>query len=173
MKCIYCRTEPNNTTTKKNLYVCSCYKLHVDYSYGIRYEQHHSGSPKKIPLGKRVKCYGYLKKTNANYIITDMDDFGRVGIPDLAYRTYEDQEKDENRIEGYDSQNRYELIEKGFESIYVGTTTVNLNLTCEEFDDGYTQGWKTETNTPFKCARVYYADNKSRLVPLDMIDWSE
>ena len=27
MKCIYCKTKPNNTTTKKGLYVCSCYQL--------------------------------------------------------------------------------------------------------------------------------------------------
>ena len=170
MKCLYCGTEPNNATTKKNLYVCSCYKLHVDYSYGIRYEQHHNGSPKKIPLGQRVKCFSYLKKTSANYIITDTNDFGRVGMPDVAYRTWEDHAKDIDRIEDYDDQNRYELIEKEFEGIYVGTTTVNLNLTCEEFDDGYTQGFKIESDTPFKCARIYYRDNKSRLVPLDRLE---
>ena len=28
MKCKYCRTEPNNATTKKGLYVCCCYMLH-------------------------------------------------------------------------------------------------------------------------------------------------
>ena len=170
MKCIYCKTEPNNATTKKNLYVCSCYKLHADYSYGIRYEQHHNGSPKKIPLGQRVKCYGYLKKTNVNYIVTDTDDFGHMRASDLAYRTWEDHDKDINRIEDYDSQNRYELMEKEFEGIYVGTTTVNLNLACEPFDDGHTEGWRIATNTPFKCARIYYADNKSRLVPLDRLE---
>lgn len=170
MKCLYCKTEPNNATTKKNLYVCSCYKLHADYTFGVKYEQHHNGSPQKIPLGQRVKCFGYLKKTSANYIITDIDDFGRVRMSDLAYRTYEDQDKDINRIEDYDDQNRFELIEKEFEGIYVGTTTINLNLTCEPFDDSYTQGWKTESNTPFKCARVFYADNKSRLVPLDKLE---
>ncbi len=33
---------------------------------------------------------------------------------------------------------------------------------------------KTEPNnattTPFKCARIYYPDNKSRLVPLDRLE---
>lgn len=172
MKCLYCKTEPNNATTKKNLYVCSCYKLQADYTFGVKYEQHHNGSPKKIPLGQRVKCYGYLKKTGANYITSFADGLGNVMPSDLAYRTWEDHINDKNRIEDYDDQNRFELIEKEFEGIYVGTTTINLNLTCESFDDSYTQGWKTETNTPFKCARIYYADNKSRLVPLDMIDWS-
>lgn len=172
MKCLYCGTEPNNKTTKDNLYVCCCYKLHADYTFGVKYTQK-DNSPKdrKIMLGQKVKCYGYLKKTSANYIITDIDDFGHVRMSDLAYRNYEDQSKDENRIEDYDDQNRYELVNKEFEGIYVGTTTINLNLTCESFDDSYSNGWKTETNTPFKCARVYYADNKSRLVPLDMIDW--
>lgn len=170
MKCLYCGTEPNNATTKKNLYVCSCYKLQADYTFGIKYEQHHNGSPKKIPLGQKVKCYGYLKKTGANYITSFADGLGNVTPSDLAYRTWEDHIEDKNRIEDYDDQNRFELIEKDFEGVYVGISTVNLNLTCESFDDSYTQGWETETNTPFKCARIYYADNKSRLVPLDRLE---
>lgn len=169
MKCLYCNTEPNNATTKKNLYVCSCYKLHADYSFGVKYEQHINAPFYKLALGDKVKCFGYMKKTTANYIITDIDDFGRVRYSDMAYRNIENTE---NKIEDYDDQNRFELIKKDFEGIYVGTTTVNLNLSCEYFDDSYTQGWKTETNTPFKCARIYYANNKSRLVPFDMIDWS-
>lgn len=173
MKCLYCNTEPNNATTKKNLYVCCCYKLHADYSFGIKYTQKDNApSDRKLKLGDRVKCFGYMKKTGANYITSFADGLGNVRPSDLAYRTWEDHIKDENRIEDYDDQNRFELIEKEFEGIYVGVTTVNLNLTCESFDDSYTQGWKTETNTPFKCAKIYYADNKSRLVPLDMIDWS-
>lgn len=171
MKCLYCNTEPNNATTKKNLYVCSCYKLHADYSFGVKYEQQR-GIRLPFKLGDKVKCSGYMKKTGANYITTDYDDSGHLRNVDLAYRNWEDKINDENRIEDYDDQNRFELIKKDFEGIYVGTTTVNLNLTCEYFDDSYTEGWKTETNTPFKCAKIYYADNKSRLVPLDMIDCS-
>lgn len=171
MKCLYCNTEPNNATTKKNLYVCCCYKLYADYSFGVKYEQQR-GICLPFKLGDKVKCSGYMKKTGANYITTDYDDFGRLKNIDLAYRNWEDKINDENRIEDYDDQNRFELIKKDFEGIYVGITTVNLNLICESFDDSYTQGWKTETNTPFKCARIYYADNKSRLVPLDMVDWS-
>lgn len=170
MKCLYCGTEPNNKTTKDNLYVCCCYKLHVDYSFGVRYEQHVNAPIFKYKLGEKVKCYGYLKKTNANYIITDIDDYGHVRMSDLAYRNYDDKINKENEVEDYDDQNRYELVKKEFEGIYVGTTTVNLNLSCEYFDDGYTQGWKTETNTPFKCLKIYYADNKSRLVPFDMVE---
>ena len=169
MKCLYCGTEPNNATTKKNLYVCSCYKLQADYTFGIKYEQQR-GICLPFKLGDKVKCSGYMKKTGANYITSFADGLGNVRPSDLAYRTWEDHIKDENRIEDYDDQNRFELIEKEFEGIYVGTTTVNLNLTCESFDDSYTQGWKTETNTPFKCARIYYADNKSRLVPLDRLE---
>ena len=172
MKCLYCKTEPINKTTKDKLYVCSCYKLHADYTYGVKYEQHINAPFYKLKLGDKVKCFGYMKKTGADYIITDYDDFGKFRMSDLAYRNYKDKLNDENRIEDYDDQNRYELIKKEFEGIYVGTTTVNLNLTCEYVNDSYTEGWRTETNTPFKCARIYYADNKSRLVPFDMMDWS-
>ena len=38
MKCKYCGTEPNNATTKKGLYVCCCYMLHLQNG---KYTQHH------------------------------------------------------------------------------------------------------------------------------------
>lgn len=38
MKCKYCGTEPNNATTKKGLYVCCCYMLHLENG---KYTQHH------------------------------------------------------------------------------------------------------------------------------------
>ena len=37
MRCIYCNTEPNNTTTKKGLYVCSCYQLQKVDTEHIQY----------------------------------------------------------------------------------------------------------------------------------------
>ena len=37
-KCKYCGTEPNNATTKKGLYVCCCYMLHLENG---KYTQHH------------------------------------------------------------------------------------------------------------------------------------
>ena len=38
MKCKYCGTEPNNATTKKGLYVCCCYMLHLENG---KYTQHY------------------------------------------------------------------------------------------------------------------------------------
>ena len=38
MKCLYCGTEPNNSTTKKGLRVCCCYMLHL---VDGEYIQHH------------------------------------------------------------------------------------------------------------------------------------
>ena len=38
MKCKYCGTEPNNATTKKGLYVCCCYMLHLENG---KYTQYH------------------------------------------------------------------------------------------------------------------------------------
>lgn len=41
MKCIYCGTEPINSTTEKGLYVCCCYMLHKRNG---EYIQHYKGS---------------------------------------------------------------------------------------------------------------------------------
>lgn len=38
IKCIYCETEPNNATRKKELKVCCCYMLH---KIGNIYKQHY------------------------------------------------------------------------------------------------------------------------------------
>ena len=40
MKCLCCGTKPNNSTTKKGLYVCCCYMLHF-YKTNREYIQHH------------------------------------------------------------------------------------------------------------------------------------
>lgn len=48
MKCIYCKTEPNNATTKKELKVCCCYLLH---KINDEYIQHHKDrEPNKIAI---------------------------------------------------------------------------------------------------------------------------
>ena len=54
MKCIYCNTEPNNATTKKSLYVCSCYQLQ---KIGNEYIQY-------LKEGKEV----HYKEKNGEYI---------------------------------------------------------------------------------------------------------
>ena len=46
MRRIYCNTEPNNTTTKKGLYVCSCYQLQKVDNEHIQY----------FKEGKEVHC---------------------------------------------------------------------------------------------------------------------
>lgn len=38
MKCKYCGTEPNNAPTKKGIYVCCCYMLHLENG---EHTQHH------------------------------------------------------------------------------------------------------------------------------------
>ena len=41
VKCRYCGTAPNNATTKKGLYVCCCYMLHLKNG---KYTQHYRDS---------------------------------------------------------------------------------------------------------------------------------
>lgn len=49
MKCKYCGTEPNNATTKNDLYVCCCYMLHFQNG---EYTQHHRNTEADYPTEK-------------------------------------------------------------------------------------------------------------------------
>ena len=49
MECKYCGTEPNNATTKKGLYVCCCYMLHLEND---EYTQHHRDREADHPTEK-------------------------------------------------------------------------------------------------------------------------
>ena len=54
MECIYCKTKPNNRTTKKGLYVCRCYQLQ---KIGNEYIQY-------LKEGKEV----HYKEKNGKYV---------------------------------------------------------------------------------------------------------
>lgn len=58
MKCIYCGTEPINSTTDKKLKVCCCYMLHKrDGIEEQTYKTHFIGNDEVRRIHRRIKRY--------------------------------------------------------------------------------------------------------------------
>lgn len=127
-----------------------------------------------MKLGEKVKCKGYAKKVKMKYCMPQYEN------PEC----YSDQELEiisaiGNElifIEGTDTifQKQFEIVEKEFEGIIVGDKEIALikAFSCEYDDykgEEYIYSFVKKEDL-VKCAKVYYGFNKSRLVPLDLIE---
>lgn len=114
-------------------------------------------------LFKKVKCRAYLKKkckmvepSNADETVED--DYGiRLGFADIV------------------EQDIYELIHKDFVGICVGTYLIYSKRRYEEnYSDAFNKSTiMTNSFEPIRVAKIYYGNNKSRLVPLKYISEEE
>lgn len=115
-------------------------------------------------LFKKVKCTKYLKKSKLKYVMandTDKHEEDKYGIK-LAYG---------ESI----TQNLYEVKDKMFDGICVGLYWIGSERKYESvYDDSAEADYiKTDLIMPIKVAKVYYADNKSRLVPIQYFEVGE
>lgn len=113
-----------------------------------------------IKLFSKVKCKGYLKK-----------DFKYV-YPSGEDETIEDKK---NIRLGYGksvTQNIYKLIEKEFNGIVVGIMKKNSKRDFEEvyYCEYSSSEIITHPHNKIEVAKVYYENNRSRLVPLEYIE---
>ena len=119
---------------------------------------------KKI-LFRNVICKGYLQKQDTKYV----------------YHSNIDDEyiEDENSITlnqgGYCEQNIYKFVEKQFEGICVGIFSKNIKREYVDhvYDGDYgreEQGILTQLKEPIQVAKVYYGNNKSKLVPINKVE---
>lgn len=115
-------------------------------------------------LLKKVKCKAYLTK-NSNYINVQAN---------MSDERLEDKVNETILLEygGTYVQDIYELKEKEFEGIVVGTFLINTRRRFEENYNDFQN--KSEImiegiEPTIKVAKVYYGNNKSRLVPITKI----
>lgn len=117
---------------------------------------------------KKVRCKGYLVK-NKNYINV------QANIED---------ERLENKTDktilleygGTYTQDIYELKEKNFTGVVVGTFLINTRRYFEECYNDFQD--KSEIiieaiEPTIRVARVYFGNNKSRLVPINQLECIE
>ena len=115
-------------------------------------------------LFNKVKCKGYLKKEKIKYVYANIED-----------------ETIENKMGiylGYGSsvtQNIYKLVEKEFEGIIVGIIKIISKREYVEYYSDETDSSRIITNSldKIEVAKVYYGNNKSRLVPLEYLEVSD
>ena len=114
-------------------------------------------------LFNKVKCKAYLKK-DLKYVYVNAED-----------KTIENEEE---IYLGYgDSviQSIYKLVEKEFEGIVVGIIKIVSKREYVEcyFDETNSSGIITNSLDKIEVAKVYYGNNKSRLVPLEYLEVSD
>lgn len=115
-------------------------------------------------LFRNVICKGYLKKQKTKHVY-------RSNINDEYI-------EDENSItlnQGSScEQNLYKFVEKEFEGICVGVFSKNVKreyIDCvNDSDYGKENFILTQPKETIQVAKIFYRNNKSRLVPLDKVE---
>ena len=115
-----------------------------------------------MKLGDRVKCDGYIKKTGINFELTEHK---------TECFLWEKNKSEAIQVEECQSAEKFRIINTTFYGVYVGTTSLCTVLTADYRATGYgfDECFFVYSDKPRKFAVVYYANNKKRLVPLDMI----
>lgn len=115
-------------------------------------------------LFKKVKCKGYLTK-NKNYLNIQANTEDKTELIDKG-----------TMLLGFGSnyiQDIYEFKEKEFKGIVVGTFLIGTRRSfTENWNDDYDREEMIigTTGTPIRVARVYFGNNKSRLVPVTKVE---
>lgn len=115
-------------------------------------------------LFSKVKCKAYLKKEKIKYVYANVEDEtieNKMGI----YLGYGDSV----------IQSIYKLVEKEFEGIIVGIIKIISKREYVEcyFDETNSSRIITNSLDKIEVAKVYYGNNKSRLVPLEYLEVSD
>ena len=115
----------------------------------------------KIKLGDKVKCHAFIKPSKNHYEIDNENyicDFWEAGA------------KEGVTIEDSHSCDRYKTIQKEFIGIFVGSTVLQTMINAYYADNSYQTYYGAYCDTPKEFAIVYYANNKKRYVPIDMVE---
>lgn len=112
-------------------------------------------------LFRNVICKGYLQKKETKYVYNSTID--NEYIEDDASITLNQGGSCEQKI--------YEFIEKEFEGICVGIFTKNIKREYADCvnDVSGEQFIHTELKEPIQVAKVFYGNNKSKIVPIDKV----
>lgn len=112
-------------------------------------------------LFKNVICKGYLSKKQTKYVYNSTTDDEYI----------EDDVSITLNQGGSCEQKIYEFVEKEFEGICVGIFIKNIKreyVDCVNDVNGE-QFILTELKEPIQVVKVFYGNNKSKLVPIDKV----
>nr|DAP80431.1 MAG TPA: hypothetical protein [Caudoviricetes sp.] len=118
-------------------------------------------------LGDLVHCTRYIRKSGNRYEVIPAEKT-QDGIELALFIERGAKEP----VEIYDSHvcDSIRFVDKQFDGVFVGTTTISTKLSCEYNEPAYGfAGWRFEKYNPIKVAIVYFARGQKRLVPLDSI----
>lgn len=124
-----------------------------------------------MKLGDWVHCTRYIRKAGNHYEIIPAKNTTN-NMETALY--FERGAKEPVEVEDFHDCERIRFVDKQFDGVYVGTTTVCRRLECSYETPPYgKEGYRFEKYDPIEAAIVYYAQNHKRLVPLDSLQQKE
>lgn len=128
-----------------------------------------------MKIGYKVHCTAYVERTGQGISVLDLTSFERIDndLPSEKMVCY----FENNKLiqipfhEFTDATiNKFKIIEKEFDGIYVGTTRLTTKLTATYEQPPYGKDYiHFESGEVKKFAVVYYANNRKRLVPIECV----
>lgn len=125
-----------------------------------------------MKLGDKVHCTKYVERSGRGIDVLDMSPFDDTKEKEVVYF-----DTNENKICTIPYNDftdvtidKFNIIEKEFDGIYVGTTRLATKLTATYETPPYGNDYirvESECYKPF--AVVYYANNRKRIVPIECV----
>ena len=124
---------------------------------------------KNLPIGTKVKCKSYVKKSGCHFVVytKDVTESGEEEIEAVRGTEPLDDITEELENNYIASLPLFDTVEKEFTGVYVGTTFKATILVAEYMDDTYHQWWQFRRENGKQFAVIYYANNRKRLVDLE------
>lgn len=133
-----------------------------------------------MKLGDKVHCTAYAERTKRGINVVDTSPFFirlngvDSSLSHKAVSYYDENKKDIVSIpfgEFTDATiDKFKIVEKEFDGIYVGTTRLATKLSATYETPPYGNDYiRFESECVKSFAVIYYANNRKRLVPIDCV----
>lgn len=128
-----------------------------------------------MKIGDKVHCTAYAKRIGQGISVMDYSPFDDVRGKEVVY--FDTEKNDLESIPYSDftdvTTDKFKIIEKEFDGIYVGTTRLATKLTATYETPPHGNDYvRFESECYKEFAVVYYANNKKRFVPVDCFERS-
>lgn len=132
-------------------------------------------------FGRKVLCKGYLKEVKTKYVYANEEHFRKIVSDPIDECLRKDMLSLEDEM--FIRQKTKEVYKQSFTGVIVGAkeiTTENVYEQASEaiydpdslgyVDERYLDAVRVYGDKPVKCYVIFYANNKSRLVPINLVE---
>lgn len=125
-----------------------------------------------MKIGDKVHCIAYIKRAGHGINVVERSPFDDDTEKDVVYFDTAKNARSSIPYEEFTdvTVDKFKIVEKEFDGIYVGTTRLATKLTATYETPPYGNDYiRVESECVKKFAVVYYANNRKRLVPIECL----